>query len=92
MVTCSAVLLEQLPCSYLLYSLHGSRGVRTFRDEDTPGDDVDFDQDLANLWSCIHLTKTLQDFRVVSILTKTLQLKTFAARVTAEDDSETEAI
>ena len=72
MVTCSAVLLEQLQCSYLLYSLHGSKGVRTLWDEDTPGDDVDFDQDLANLWSCIHFDQDLA--------------KTFAARVTAEEE------
>ena len=52
--------------------MHGSKGVRTLWDEDTPGDDVNFDQDIANLWSCINIDQNIA--------------KTFAARVTAEEE------
>ena len=49
MVTCSAWLLERLPCSCLLASLPGSRGVRTPWDEDTLGDALDVVVDVVDV-------------------------------------------
>ena len=49
MVTCSAWLLEPLPCSCLLASLLGLGGVRTTWDEDTLGDVVDIVVDVVGV-------------------------------------------
>ena len=60
LVTCSAWLLERLPCSCLLALLLGLEGARTPLDEDTLGDVVDFDQDIERLFPSGWLLKKIR--------------------------------